>query len=190
MTSLNTAVVTIFAVLHLCTSSPSDAQIDHVVFACRQQCFNDVTSVLSDIGFGDCFDACMESSSLMTSSLFAAGQGAGSEEPTSEKPEENDAVGSEMKRKSRHHLGHQLASRVSPRGIGSGSASKYLRIGRKFDVERDLGAEVTDELMDESEKRKAWSGMDKSSMSLTSKLGSKNAKNYLRVGKKSVKNVV
>jgi len=165
--SVRIVAIVCFMALHSCTFA--DVRLNEVVSACRRRCSVRVTSGPSDVGFGDCFDACFDS-------FF----------PTSSEAEGStgDAADPDIKRSVDGY--HQLSlSKVFPRGFGSGSASKYLRIGRGSSDGEQIEAASA-----EGEKRNNAVDKRKSAMAEMSsnRLGN-SAKSYLRIGKKSVEQV-
>jgi hypothetical protein len=176
---------TIVCLLALCTYSRAFVSPHDVVSICRHRCLADVASGLADVGFGDCFEECIEASMSMIESQQSADK-----TNVGPRPEANDAVTDDagIERKRNGAAPSVSWSRVFPRGAGSGSASKYLRIGRGgYDLDQ-AGVADSDEQKIAVDRRRVGSS-DRSSSSLTgSRLGN-SAKSYLRVGKKSAEKV-
>lgn len=163
-----TTLIWLLVALHSCVYAATVNR--DVISACRRRCFDDVTSGGrgSDVGFGDCFDECFESMIANANRKSAAAAS-------------DDVTDADQKRSS--------STLILPRGIGSGSASKYLRIGRRWNVDDDntnedgeFGMAAGGDSSMVVERRRTGTSDRSSALRL---LGN-SAKSYLRVGKKSV----
>jgi hypothetical protein len=178
------AATTIVCLLALCRYSCAFVQPNEVIASCRRRCLVDVVSGLTDVGYGDCFDECVESSSS-----------AADLQQSVDKLEAN-TVGAEDagvdRKRNAAAIPSMTWSKVFPRGVGSGSASKYLRIGRSgYGLDQADGASPAAEADDQKigVERRRVSSSDRSSLSLTGGRLGNSAKSYLRVGKKSAEKV-